>query len=112
MAVGALELKFWQVCCDVLQRPDLKDQHWMCGMAPNSARSNALKAELDTIFAGETLSYWTSLFAAHDCCVTPVLQLEEALTHPLFVARQMVRQAEHETEGRYWQLGAGIRFSS
>jgi crotonobetainyl-CoA:carnitine CoA-transferase CaiB-like acyl-CoA transferase len=110
LAVGALELKFWQHMCGVLQRPDLKMRHWMCGLALNSDDSNALKAELALIFGAHDLAHWRALFANEDCCVTPILRLDEALSHPLFAARQMVQQAQHETEGEYCQLGSGIRF--
>ncbi len=110
LAVGALELKFWQAVCDVLQRPDLKKQHWMCGQKVGSAQAIALKAELAEIFASRCLADWLQAFEGTDCCVTPVLTMEEALNHPLFVARQMVLAAEHETEGQYWQCGSGIRF--
>jgi crotonobetainyl-CoA:carnitine CoA-transferase CaiB-like acyl-CoA transferase len=111
MAVGALELKFWQLFCDTLQRPDLKNQHWMRGLAINSAASDAIKAELDQIFSQHTMAHWTQHFANADCCVTPVLRLDEALKHPLFNDRQMVHETQHETEGHYWRLGSGIRFT-
>jgi crotonobetainyl-CoA:carnitine CoA-transferase CaiB-like acyl-CoA transferase len=112
MAVGALELKFWQICCEVLQRPDLKNQHWMCGLAPNSKESEAIKAELVAIFGQQPLAHWIERFASADCCVTPVLRLDEALQHPLFLARNMVSRAEHETEGGYWKTGSGLQFFS
>lgn len=110
MAFGALELKFWQHACRALQRPDLKDAHWMCGMAPNSDASNAVKHELEQIFSQHDLAHWSALFENEDCCVSPVLRLDEALQHPLFAARKMVARASHETEGEYWQLGSGLQF--
>ena len=110
LAVGALELKFWETVCEVLQRPEWKRQHWMCGQAVAGNAAKLLKQELDTLFASQTLAFWVEKFAGHDCCVSPVLSIEEALADPLFSARQMVHQAEHETEGNYLQLGSGIRF--
>lgn len=112
MAVGALELKFWQMCCEVLQRPDWKNRHWMCGLAPNSAESDQLRDDMIALFGQQPLSYWIERFATADCCVTPVLTLEEALQHPLFVARNMVTRAEHETEGAFWKTGGGLQFFS
>ncbi len=112
MALGALELKFWQVCCEVLQRPDLKNRHWMCGLAPNSAESDAVRDELIQLFGEQTQAYWIERFASSDCCVTPVLTLDEALQHPLFLARNMVAKAEHDTEGPFWKTGSGLQFFS
>jgi alpha-methylacyl-CoA racemase len=110
MAVGALELKFWEVCCDVLGRPDLKVRHWSLGQEVGGADAAAVKAELDTIFAGDTMAAWTERFGAVDCCVTPVLRADEAIRHPLFAARGMVRHAEHPTEGAYQDVGPAVRF--
>jgi alpha-methylacyl-CoA racemase len=111
MAVGALELKFWQLCCDVLQRPDLKTRHWQLGQRVGGADSRAVQVELDGIFAQQTMLEWSVRFAASDCCVCPVLRMEEALQHPLFQSRNMVAQEEHPSEGRFWTVAHPIRFS-
>ncbi|NRR29817.1 CoA transferase [Oxalobacteraceae bacterium] len=110
MAVGALELKFWQACCAVLERPDWATRHWQLGQRVGGADALALKEELDTLFASRTLAEWTALFAASDCCVTPVLRTGEALEHPLFKARGMTSMARHETEGDYWSVAQPVRF--
>jgi crotonobetainyl-CoA:carnitine CoA-transferase CaiB-like acyl-CoA transferase len=110
MAVGALELKFWQGCCDVLGRPDLKTRHWQLGQQVGGEDAMALKDELSAIFATRTLAQWTEAFAPADCCVSPVLRTEEALLHPLFAARGMVARHRHETEGESWTLVQPVRF--
>ena len=110
IAVGALELKFWETCCDVLQRPDLKSRHWARGQKVGGSDALALKAELDQIFARHTLTEWCDKFAGHDCCVSPVLRADEAIRHPLFRARAMIHEASHASEGDYWQTGPVPRF--
>lgn len=112
MAVGALELKFWEACCDVLDRADLKARHWSRGQQIGGEDAMAVKAELDAIFAQQTLAAWTQKFAAADCCVTPILRADEAVEHPLFREREMVRRATHPTEGAYWSTGAAVKFKS
>jgi alpha-methylacyl-CoA racemase len=112
LAVGALELKFWQLMCDTLQRSDLRNQHWMCGLGVATSASDTVQAELETLFASQTLAYWSTLFADIDCCVTPILRLDEALQHPMFAARKIVFLAQHETEGEFWHTGSGIKFSA
>ncbi len=109
MAVGALELKFWQTCCAVLQRPDLAQRHWQLGQQVGGADAQAVKAELAALFASRTQAAWTAAFAEADCCVTPVLRTEEALQHPLF--RDLVSQQVHPTEGLAWTLGQPVRFA-
>lgn len=89
MAVGALEEKFWQLLCDTLGRPDLKPAHLATGAAAERAR-----AELAEIFASRPLAEWTALFDDVDCCVTPVLRLEESLDNPHLAARGMVIEVD------------------
>ena len=49
-----------------------------------------MKAELAALIASQPLAHWQPLVAAVDCCVTPVLRLDETLQHPQVVARKMV----------------------
>jgi crotonobetainyl-CoA:carnitine CoA-transferase CaiB-like acyl-CoA transferase len=112
MAVGALELKFWEACCDVLARPDLKTRHWAHGQEIGGSDAMAVKAELDRLFAQQTLAAWTEKFSRADCCVSPILRTDEALQHPLFLSRAMAVRVTHETEGEYWQTAPSVKFSA
>jgi alpha-methylacyl-CoA racemase len=86
MAVGALERKFWDRVCDVLARPDLKVCHWEV----RDRDPQWGKEELSRIFAARTQAYWVEKFCGEDCCVTPVLALEESFEDPQIRARGMV----------------------
>lgn len=83
MAVGALEGKFWALCCQVLARPEWVKRQW----------DATLRSEMATLFASQPRDAWAELFAAVDCCVTPVLQAAEALRNPQIQARGMVVEA-------------------
>jgi crotonobetainyl-CoA:carnitine CoA-transferase CaiB-like acyl-CoA transferase len=87
MAVGALEEKFWFLLCDSLGRPDLKAAHLATGEAGQRAR-----ADVAEIFRSRTQREWIRLFDPVDCCVTPVLRLEESLEDAHLVARGMVTE--------------------
>ncbi len=106
MAVGALELKFWETCCDLLQRPELKARHWTLGQAVGGDDALSVKAELAQIFATRTQSDWAALFEPADCCVTPVLTPEDAIRHPHFISRRLAIPATHPTEGDYLRTAA------
>ena len=110
MAVGALELKFWELCCDTLGRADLKQKHWSCGQEIGGPEAQAVRQELAQIFAQKSLAQWTALFASVDCCVTPILRADEALGHPLFERRGMARRQHHDTEGAFWQIAPAVKF--
>jgi crotonobetainyl-CoA:carnitine CoA-transferase CaiB-like acyl-CoA transferase len=51
------------------------------------------------------------VFAKADCCVTPILTIEEALAHPLFAARGMVARTPHPAGGELPQFGPPVTFS-
>ena len=101
MAVGALEEKFWQLTCDTLGRPDLK----AAGLA-TGAEGARVRAELAAVFRSRTQAEWVAVFDAVDCCVTPVLRLEESLQNEQLRARGMVRQL-----GGLTRFGAPVRLS-
>ena len=84
MAVGSLELKFWQGLCEALALPELKNSHWQRGVMPNTSESQAAAKAISDKFASQTLEHWQQVFALVDVCVTPVLSLSEAKAHPLF----------------------------
>ena len=84
MAVGSLELKFWQGLCDVLELPELKTKHWQMGVMPNTRDSQEAAQLVADTFASYGLAHWQQVFESADVCVTPVLTLEEARAHPLF----------------------------
>ncbi|AWI78566.1 carnitine dehydratase [Parazoarcus communis] len=101
MAVGALEEKFWYLLCDTLGRPDLKPAHLDTGAAGAAARD-----ELSVIFRGRSQHDWSTLFDQIDCCVTPVLRLEESLSNPQVQARGMVVEV-----GGVRQFGPPVKLS-
>lgn len=93
MAVAALEEKFWMRFCDVLGRPD-----WHARHGERGAQATDLRAAIAECFAARTQADWCARFAAADCCVTPVLDVAEALAHPHFVARGMSVRADGITQ--------------
>ncbi|MFM0287251.1 CaiB/BaiF CoA transferase family protein [Paraburkholderia megapolitana] len=84
LAVGALELKFWETLCAALGRPDWGARHWSLGQAIGGPDAHALTRELAAVIAGNSLEDWVTLLEPLDCCVSPVLTAAEAAQHPLF----------------------------
>ncbi|AUL99103.1 MAG TPA: CaiB/BaiF CoA-transferase family protein [Pseudothauera hydrothermalis] len=101
MAVGALEEKFWHRVCEALGRADLKPAHLASGELGARAR-----AELAAIFRSRTQAEWTAVFDPIDCCVTPVLPMQESLSDPQLVARGMIVEVDGVT-----QFGPPVRLS-
>lgn len=79
IAVGALEHKFWQALCDGIGRPDLKDAHWQRGQVVGGEDAQRVRNELQALFATRTMQDWAAALAPFDCCVSPVLRLDEVI---------------------------------
>ena len=88
MAVGALEGKFWKTCCALLGQPAWSERQWDAG----------LRSEVAALFATRTRDDWAKLFAAVNCCVTPVLTPEEAVDDAQITARGMVLRDDGLTQ--------------
>ncbi|WP_337878146.1 CaiB/BaiF CoA-transferase family protein [Caldimonas sp.] len=88
MAVGALELKFWRKTCEVLGHPEWGDRHWSLGQEIGGEDAMALREAVAAVFATRSQAQWTAAFEAADCCVSPVLRMDEAMRHPLFMQSQ------------------------
>lgn len=84
MAVGALELRFWKTLCETLSLVGYIEDHWQCGLMPNTLESMIAGQAMEKAFANQPMAYWQTLFEEVDACVTPVLSLTEAQKHPLF----------------------------
>jgi alpha-methylacyl-CoA racemase len=83
VALGALEPKFWQAWCRGVEREDLIDKQF------EPPGSDAHR-EVEAVFATRTRAEWEAFAAQHDCCLEPVLDLDEALASELVRAREMV----------------------
>jgi alpha-methylacyl-CoA racemase len=86
LAVGAQEKKFWDALCDALELPELKTMH---DAEANEAAN--VSAVLARRFATRDAADWLAVLEPLDCCVGPVLTVEEALSDPGFAARGTVR---------------------
>ena len=92
LAVGALELKFWQAFCDAAGLAGLRERHWALGLEPGSAASGEVTQQVAARIRQRTRDEWEADFADVDACVTPVLTPAEALAHPHHRARALVHR--------------------
>jgi crotonobetainyl-CoA:carnitine CoA-transferase CaiB-like acyl-CoA transferase len=101
MAVGALERKFWETLCDMVGCPELKEKHVVYG-----EQARPVKERLAAAFVSRTQREWSEVFARADCCVTPILTVDEALANEQLRARGMVVVKEGLTS-----LAPPVKFS-
>ena len=70
-----------------------------------------LKQQLSLEFAKHTLPEWEQLLAGKDTCVTPVLDVAEAVAAEQTKANEMVLNVEDAELGSYRQLGFAMKLS-
>ena len=87
VTLGALEPKFWQGFCRGVGRDEL------IGSQFERPGSDA-HAQVQEIFKGRTRAEWEAFAQEHDCCLEPVLELDEALSSRLVHEREMVVEVE------------------
>lgn len=104
VSLGALEPKFWQAWCRGVGREDLVDKQF-------EAPGSDAHAEVERIFLERTRDEWHAFAAENDCCLEPVLGLDEALDSELVRARRMVVELDQPGTGGVKQLGMPVKFS-
>ncbi len=104
IALGALEEKFWVAFCKGVGREDLIDVQ----MSPAIAENPAYR-EMASVFKGRTLDEWISFAGKVDCCLTPILNMEEVLKNEQLVTRNTFKTIEHSTEGSIGQIASPIK---
>jgi crotonobetainyl-CoA:carnitine CoA-transferase CaiB-like acyl-CoA transferase len=93
VSLGALEPKFWAAWCQGVGREDLVEKQF------EKPGSDAHR-EVERIFLERTREEWRAFASQHDCCLEPVLDLDEALDSELVRAREMVVElAQPGTDG-------------
>jgi crotonobetainyl-CoA:carnitine CoA-transferase CaiB-like acyl-CoA transferase len=88
VTLGALEPRFWTAFCAAVDREDLIGEH----MTEDPAAREALREELEAIFAERTREEWEAELADVEAAVAPVNTPAEALSHPQIEARGLVEQ--------------------
>lgn len=104
VTLGALEPKFWQAWCRGVDREDLIEKQF----EPPGSDAHA---EVERIFLARTRDEWTEFASQHDCCLEPVLGLDEALDSELVRAREMVVELDQPGTDGVKQLGVPVKFS-
>ena len=85
-------------------RPDLIEKQFE---APGS---DAWR-EVADVFRSRTRAEWEAFNDEHDCCIEPILDLDEALDSELVRARRMVVEMEQPELGTVRQLGVPVKMS-
>jgi alpha-methylacyl-CoA racemase len=105
VSLGALEPKFWQAFCRGVGREDLIERQF-------ERPGSEAHAQVVEVFKGRTRAEWEAFAGEHDCCLEPVLELDEALSSELVREREMVVElSQPGAERPVRQLGIPVKLS-
>ncbi len=105
VTLGALEPKFWQAWCRGVGREDLIDKQF-------EPPGSTTHVEVEGIFVERTRDQWQAFAGEHDCCLEPVLELDEALRSELVREREMITELDQPGAERPVRLlGLPVKFS-
>jgi crotonobetainyl-CoA:carnitine CoA-transferase CaiB-like acyl-CoA transferase len=105
VTLGALEPKFWQAFCRGVGREDLIERQF-------ERPGTHAHADVVEIFKARSRAQWEAFSREHDCCLEPVLEIDEALSSELVRSREMVVElSQPGAERTVRQLGVPIKLS-
>ena len=105
VTIGALEHKFWRSWCEGIGREDLIDKQF----APHGSEAHeAIRDE----FLKKSRDEWEAFAAEHECCVEPVLAVDEVAESSLLAERDSLIEIEDAgADAPVRQVDFPVRFS-
>ncbi|HEY3997426.1 MAG TPA: CaiB/BaiF CoA-transferase family protein [Candidatus Xenobia bacterium] len=91
--------KLWQGFCAATGRQDLASDARFSTNPLRVANREALMEALAPLFKQHELAWWMSVLDKAGIPAGPILEVDEVLTHPQVLARDMVVEVEHPTLG-------------
>jgi crotonobetainyl-CoA:carnitine CoA-transferase CaiB-like acyl-CoA transferase len=91
MSLGALEPAFWQNFCEAVSKPE-----WISLQFEQEKREELIR-QVRSLFKEKSRQEWIELFSETDACCEPILELNEAIKHPV-----------NRAEGCWLESAAGL----
>jgi alpha-methylacyl-CoA racemase len=104
VTLAAIEPKFWANFCRGVGREDLIEHH-------DAATDTWAHGQLELIFLRRTRAEWKAFADEHDCCLEPVLRIDEAIDSELARARRMILTLAQPGTAGVRALGPAIKLS-
>jgi len=105
IVVSATGEKFWRRLCAAIDRPELADDPRFTSAERRHANRADLDALLDATFRERDRDDWLDVLTRNGIPSGPVLDVAEAVAHPLARLRDMVVTVDHPQGGRLDLIG-------
>lgn len=111
--VGCAKEKFWARLAEVIGHPEWAEEGSpYADFTGRNERREELIAQLDAVFATQTVEHWLSQFYPASIPCGPINDVEAALKDEHLTARHMLVETDHPRYGTVKQLASPVRVGS
>ncbi|HOW28160.1 MAG TPA: CoA transferase [Elusimicrobiota bacterium] len=103
--------KLWALFCKLIGEEALASDDRFKTNSDRVKNRPALLKILDGVLIKKKVQEWMTLFDKNGIPGGPILPLNEALTHPHVLAREMVLEGDHKKAGKIKMLGVPVKLS-
>jgi len=111
LVVAVFAEKFWRGFCQAIERPDLIIDPRFDSNPKRVQRKTELVPILETIFPTRATAQWLARLQAEGVPTAPINRVDEALTDPQVLLRDMVVDLEHPKLGTVKTLGTPVKLA-
>jgi crotonobetainyl-CoA:carnitine CoA-transferase CaiB-like acyl-CoA transferase len=111
LTIGANNARLWDRLCTVLDRPDLRDDPRFAANIDRVRNREELAAELAAALSEKDTDEWVELLLDAGVPAGPIRDYRQACEDPHTLAREMVVEMDHPTEGTVRSLGIPVKLS-
>lgn len=112
MNIGAATQEMWLRLCDIIGRPDLKDDPRFLDNAGRMAHREALREIIEGELSRGTRAHWTQLLVAAEIPAGPINTIADTLNDPQVAHLGLVEQVTHPTLGEISQLSNPLKYGA
>jgi crotonobetainyl-CoA:carnitine CoA-transferase CaiB-like acyl-CoA transferase len=109
--IGAANQRLWLRLCDVIGRPDLRDDPRYSQNYDRVGRRDELAAELAPVFSQRTVEQWVDTLLGAGIPAGPINDYGQALVSDHAKARGVAMKVPHPVEGEFNSLGFAAKLS-
>ncbi|HET7036013.1 MAG TPA: CoA transferase [Thermomicrobiaceae bacterium] len=111
ITLGATGDKRWRILCELLEAPEwLADARFQSNGGRHANRLE-LAELISAKLQAHTVAEWEPIFTAAGLPCGPIYGIDQALSHPQILHREMVVERPHPTMGTVRLLGLPVKFS-
>lgn len=103
LSLAALEKKFWVNFCRAVYK-----EEWIKDHLSLADTGNATYVAVMRLFKSRTLVEWTKFGREVDCCMTPILEIEEMMNFDYVVSKDLVWEKNTESWGDLLQVNTSV----